>query len=309
MSSARPVFAIVGVGGVGGYFGGCLARAGYDVRFLARGPHLDAIRRDGLSVTTPDGTFRVEVRASDDPAALAPADVVFLCVKLWDTEAAAGSCRPLLGAETAVISLQNGIFAEGLLADVLGRERVMGGLAEVSASITAPGQITKIGPAQRIRFGELDGTPSPRAQRLAEHLSTPGMEGALEADIRTALWTKFIFLTGLSALTALTRRPIGDVRATPETRQLLQAVVGEAYAVGVASGVPLDGGLIASSMARLDALPGEIRASMAVDLAAGRRLELPWLSGAVVDLGARHGIPTPANAFVVAALKLHADGA
>jgi 2-dehydropantoate 2-reductase len=309
MGTAPPSFAFVGAGGVGGYFGGCLARAGYDVAFLARGAHLDAIRHNGLHVEAPDGGFRVDVRASDEPTALPPVDYVFLSVKLWDTEAAARACRPLLGADTAVLSMQNGILAESLLSEVLGNEHVMGGLAEVSASITAPGQVTKLGPAQRIRFGELDGSRSARAERLAEHLAAPGMEGSLEADITSALWAKFIFITGLSALTALTRRPIGDVRSTPETRELLQAVVAEAYAVGVASGVALHEKLVPAAIQKMDALPGEIRASMAIDLAAGRRLELPWLSGAVVRLGATHGVPTPANAFVVAALKLHSEGA
>jgi len=308
MTTAPPTFAFIGAGGVGGYFGACLARAGYGVSFLARGAHLNAIRRDGLRIDAPEGRFVVSVPASDDPSSLPPADFVFLCVKLWDTEAAAAACAPFVARGSAVLSLQNGIHAEGLLVDRLGAEPVMGGIAEVSASVSSPGVITKVGPAQRIRFGELDNSISARAQRLSDHLVQPGIDAAHERDIHAALWTKFIFLTGLSALTALTRRPIGEVRSHPETYQLLETVVTEAYAVGAVTGVGLEAGVVADTMARLNALPPEIFASMALDLAAGRRLELPWLSGAVVQLGAEHAVPTPANAFVVAALKPHAMG-
>lgn len=301
---SKPRFAVVGSGGVGGYFGARLARAGYPTVFLARGAHLAAIRRDGLRVAEPDGGVTLAVEATDDPAGVGPVDFALFAVKLWDTEAAAEQCRPLIGPDTAVVSLQNGVDSEPTLARILGGGHVMAGVAEISAAITAPGTVTRFSPFQRIKAGELLPRDGARLQRLAEACAAAGIGFEQPDDIQAAIWTKFSFLVGLSALTALTRRPIGAVRADPDTRALLRRVVEEAVAVGRAKGKALPADLTDRQMAFMDNLPAEMRASMAMDLEKGQRLELPWLSGAVVRMANELGIEAPANGFVVAALKL-----
>jgi 2-dehydropantoate 2-reductase len=301
-------FAVMGTGGVGGGFGARLARAGFPVSFIARGAHLAAIRADGLRVETPEDGFTVVVPATDDPGGIGPVDFVLFTVKLWDTETAAEAIRPLIGSETAVLCLQNGVEGPEILTRVLGAAHVMGGVAEISATIEAPGVIRQVSDFCRLRFGEMDDRRSARAARLGAALAEAGIEAEHSADIRRTLWLKFVFLTGLSALTTLTRHPIGAVRADPETRALLREVIEEAAAVGRARGVDLGPDDVESRFANYDALPTEMRASMAVDLERGNRLELPWLSGAVVRLGEAAGVATPANRFVTRALALEVTG-
>lgn len=309
MITSRPSFAIMGSGGVGGYFGARLARAGFDTTFVARGVHLRAMRQSGLRVEDTGESFSIPVKATDDPREIGSVDFVLFAVKLWDTADAGVACKPLVGSDTAVISLLNGIDSEEMLESILGRGPVMGGVAEVSATIVAPGYIRKLSQIGLIRFGELDRRRSARAEKLARALSDAGIGADLSADINIAIWNKFVFLTGLSAITALTRHPVGKVRADPDTRDLLTEIMMEALRVGQAAGVPIDDAVVAERLQFIDTLNTEIRASMAVDLIAGRRLELPWLSGAVVRKGAELGIPTPANAFVCKALKLDVMGA
>jgi 2-dehydropantoate 2-reductase len=306
--AAKARFAVMGTGGVGGGFGARLARAGFPVSFVARGAHLAAIRANGLRVEAPEGGFTVRAPATDDPSAIGPVDFVFFTVKLWDSEAAAEAIRPLIGPETAVVSLQNGVEGPEILTRVLGSEHVMGGIAEISATIEAPGVIRQMSGFFRLRFGEMDDRRSARAARLGAALAEAGIDTEQSADIERTIWMKFVFLTGLSALTALTRHPIGAVRANPETRGLLHAVVGEAVAVGRARGVRIGEEDVEARMARIDDLPAAMRASMAIDLERGNRLELPWLSGAVVRLGAAAGVATPANRFVEQALALEVMG-
>jgi 2-dehydropantoate 2-reductase len=308
VDSGSSRFAIIGAGGVGGYFGSCLARAGFDTTFIARGSHLQAIRDNGLRIEDPDETFTVNVGATADPAEIGPVDFILFAVKLWDTEAAALACKPLMGANTALVSLQNGIDQIDVQAAAVGRPHVMGGVAEVSASIAAPGVIRRVGPVATIRFGELSGEQSTRAHALAAVLGKAGIAFEHSPDVNVAMWRKFVFLVGLSASTALTRRTIGEVRGDPDTRALLQQIMSEALQVGQASGVSLADGLVADLLAYIDGLAPAIRASMANDLAAGRRLELPWLSGTVVRKGTTLGVATPANDFVCKALKLEVGG-
>jgi 2-dehydropantoate 2-reductase len=308
MTTSRPSFAIMGSGGVGGYFGARLARAGFDTTFVARGAHLQAMRQSGLRVEDTDESFAVPVKATDDPREIGPVDFVLFAVKLWDTADAGAACKPLVGSDTAVVSLLNGIDSEEMLESILGRGHVMGGVAEVSATIAAPGSIKKFSQIGLIRFGELDRRRSARAEKLARALSDAGISADLSVDINVAIWNKFVLITGVSAMTALTRHPIGKVRADPDTRDLLKDIMMEALRVAQAAGVPIEDAVIAERLQFLDSLPAEIRASMAVDLIAGRRLELPWLSGAVVRKGAELGIPTPVNAFVCKALKLDVMG-
>jgi len=309
MITSRPSFAIMGSGGVGGYFGARLARAGFDTTFVARGAHLRAMRESGLRVEDTGESFSVPAKATDNPREIGPVDFVLFAVKLWDTADAGGACKPLVGSDTAVVSLLNGIDSEEMLESILGRGHVMGGVAEVSATIAAPGSIKKLSQIGLIRFGELDRRRSVRAEKLGRALSDAGIGADLSVDINIAIWNKFVFLTGLSAMTALTRHPIGKVRADSDTRDLLKEIMMEALRVGQAAGVPIDDAVIDERLQFIGTLAPEIRASMAIDLIAGRRLELPWLSGAVVRKGAELGIPTPANAFVCKALKLDVMGA
>ncbi len=304
-----PRFAIMGSGGVGGYFGACLARAGADVTFVARGAHLQAMQQDGLGIEAPDGsTEHHRVRATDDPGVIGHVDFVLFSVKLWDTMTAGAACKPLLASDTAVVSLQNGVNAERDLSAVLGPQHVMGGVTEIFATIAAPGLIQRRSPFARLRFGETDKRRTPRAEKLAAALAVPGIDVEHSPDIELALWEKFLLLVGVSALTALTRQPISVVREDPDTRALLVQVMTEVYEVGRARGIAFDDGIVQTRLGFIDQMHADARASMAHDLAAGRRLELPWLSGAVIDMGEEAGVPTPANWFVNAALKHSADG-
>ena len=302
-------FAIMGSGGVGGYFGGRLAQASVDVSLIARGPHLAAICERGLRINSPLGDAHIQpVRATDRPADIGPVDYVLFATKLWDTESAGAACRPLIGKETAVISLQNGVNAEDQLIRILGADHVMGGVAAISAYIGAPGVIDHANDFAVISFGEMDGARTARAERLMAAFEAAGIEARMPRDMAKTIWLKFISLVGLSALTSLTRKTIGPVREDPECRALLTQVMAETVAVARAHGVALDGDAAADMFAFIDKLPAAMTSSMAVDLARGNRLELDWLSGAVARRGRDHGIATPANDFIIAALKLSASG-
>ena len=307
--SMRTRFAIMGSGAVGGYFGGRLAAAGFDVAFIARGAHLAAIRARGLAIESALGDVRIDpAKATDTPAEVGPVDVVLFATKLWDTESAGAAYRPLIGPQTAVISLQNGVEAEARLAAILGPAHVMGGVAQIAAAIAAPGRIEHTGGFANIIFGEIDGRRTARAEALLAALTEAGIGAALADDIVKAIWEKFVFLVGLSGVTGVTRRTIGPIREEPRSRALLTEIVAETAAVARAGGVALDDGVVAERLAFIDGLPAAMTSSMARDLTRGTRLELDWLSGAVVRLGRERGVDTPANAFVTAALALSARG-
>ena len=306
----RPRFAIMGSGGVGGYFGGRLADAGFDVGFIARGAHLAAIREAGLRINSPLGDAHIQpCQATDRPADIGAVDYVLFATKLWDTESAGAACRPLIGPETAVISLQNGVDAEDQLSQILGPDHVMGGVAAISAVIGAPGVIDHASDFATIFFGERDGAASARAERLLAALVEAGIDAKMPGDIAKTIWLKFIFLVGLSALTSLTRKTIGPSREDPECRALLTQVLAETAAVARAQGIKLDDDVAGERLAFMDKLPAAMTSSMAGDLARGNRLELDWLSGAVVRMGRERGVATPANGFINTALKLSAAGA
>ncbi len=301
--------AVIGTGGVGGVFGAALARAGAAVTFVARGAHLAAIRARGLRVEGGRGETLVQpARVTDTPASIGPVDLVLFCVKLWDVESAGEAIRPLIGSATAVIPLQNGIDASARLAPILGKSAVMGGVAQVSAAIAEPGVIRQTGILQRLIFGELDGRASPRGERFLALCRQAELDAMLTSDIRRALWEKFTLLVAMSGITAVTRLPVGKLRDDPDIVALYRAVMGEVIAVGRASGVRLPDDLVEKRMADVFAFPTGGRASMAVDLERGNRIELPWLAGAVVALGREHGVPTPANATIYAALKPYVNG-
>ena len=298
----------MGSGGVGGYFGARLWQAGYDTSFIARGAHLDAMRTTGLRIEGPDESFTLPVNATDNPSEIDPVDFVLFAVKLWDTESASAALPPIMGQHSAVLSLQNGVDSENVLRVLLGENRILGGVAEISATIAHPGVIKRVSPFARVRLGELNGKRSSRCTQLTAALVGAGIEVEHTDDITRAIWTKFLFLVGLSALTTLTCQPIGRIREDPDTRGLFEQVLAEVLAVAQAKGIALPDGIIAERMQFTDNLPGEFMASMAQDLERGNRLELDWLSGTVVRLGKEFAVPTPANDFVYTALKLHKDG-
>ena len=302
--------AVIGAGGVGGPFGAALAKAGGDVTFLARGAHLAAMRTRGLSVLGPRGDLHLgSVQATDEPAGIGPVDLVLFCVKLWDVESAGAAIRPLVGPDTAVIPVQNGIDASDRLIPILGKDAVMGGVAQISATVAEPGVIRQTGTFMRLVFGELDGHPSPRGAAFHSQCQSAGFDSVNSNEILTALWEKFVLLATNSSVVALTRLPFGKLRDDPEVFALFERGVAEVAAVGRARGVRLPADLEARMLQTTRNLPPEMLPSMAVDLLRGNRLELPWLAGKVVALGRELGVPTPTYDVMYAALKPYANGA
>ncbi|HUP28849.1 MAG TPA: 2-dehydropantoate 2-reductase [Usitatibacter sp.] len=302
--------AMMGSGGVGGFFGAHLARTGCDVTFIARGAHLQAMRERGLTVESPaQGDIHIPgVKVTDDPASVGVVDIVILSVKLWDTESAARSIAPMVGPATGVLSLQNGVIKDDILRRVFPAQQVMGGVAYVATTVARPGVIHQTGTMQRIVVGEYDQATSERARFLYQALLAAGITAELSADVRRSLWEKYVFLVGLSGTTATTRLPLGAVRANPRTRAFLQDLMQETVTVGRAHGVALPEDYARQRMAFADTLPYDMTSSMHHDLQRGNPLEVEWLSGGVVQLGQVKGIETPVNRGVWDALALHAQG-
>jgi 2-dehydropantoate 2-reductase len=299
---------VVGAGGVGGYFGGRLAAAG-EVAFVARGSHLAALRSEGLRIESPLGAVHLPaVRATDAPSELGPCDLVLLCVKLRDSADAIASIRPLVGPQTAVISFQNGVQKDEALRDAFGAQAVMGGVGYIASHIGRPGVIVHTGTMQRLVFGEFDGSRSARAVALLDACTRAGIDAQLSDDIRKAIWEKFVFLVGLSATTATMRTTIGPIRRDARARAFLLDVMREVVAVGRASQVSLPADYAEQRLTFVDGLPETMTSSMHHDLNAGKPLEVSWLSGGVVQLGARVGVDTPLNRAVWAILALHEHG-
>jgi 2-dehydropantoate 2-reductase len=296
--------AIVGAGGVGAGFGVALAKAGADVTFIARGSHLAAMRSDGLKIRSDRGEFHpAAVTSTDDPAAIGTVDIVLFCVKLWDVESAGQHIKPLIGADTAVIPLQNGIDAAERLIPILGNTAVMGGVAQISASIIAPGVIQQVGTFMHMIFGELDGRRSRRSEDFLEMCRMTGFDATLSDQILTELWMKFILLASNASITAATRQPIGRLRNDPDINPIVTAAYQEAIDVGRAKGIHIPANAIDKFAEFVNHAPPAMKASMAIDLERGNRLELPWLSGKVVELGRELGVPTPTHATLYAILK------
>ena len=301
-------FVMMGSGGVGGYYGARLAQAGHEVTFVARGSHADAMKRDGLRVRSELGDAVVKpARVVADPAEAGMADAVIVAVKLWDSEAAAQAIRPIVGPRTMAVSLQNGVDKDDVLSAAVGAERVIGGMTHIAAVIAEPGVIGHTGKLQRITVGELSGGTSARVDALVAALQGAKIEAVVSPNIRQATWEKFIFLTAISGMTALTRRPVGDVRANPATRAMLLAALEETASVAIAEGIELPAELPQKLLTMIDGLAPAMLASMAQDLLRGRRLELDWLSGAVVRRAQKHGLAVPAHRAIYAGLVLHAN--
>ena len=305
--------AVIGAGGVGAAFGAALAaagaNAGTEVHFVARGAHLRAMREGGLRIEGGRGTTVVRpARATDDPASIGAVDVVLFCVKLWDVEAAGAAIRPLLGPATAVIPLQNGIDAADRLIPILGARAVMGGVAQISATIAEPGVIRQTGTFMRLVFGELDGGRSARGEAFLNLCRQAGFDASLSEHILTDLWMKFILLASNAAITAATRTPLGVLRDDPDIEPLFARAYAEVAAVGRAKGIAIPEDAVERTVGFNRAAPPAMMASMAHDLIRGSRIELPWLSGKVVSLGRELGVPTPVHETLHAVLKPFVDG-
>jgi len=300
--------AIFGSGGVGGYFGGKLAASGEDVTFLARGAHLAAMQSEGLRITSPLGDVHVaKVQATDRPQAIGPVDVVLFTVKLYDVDTAAATLAPLIGPNTVVITLQNGVDAMDMVAKHVGADHVAGGAAYIVVVIDTPGHLRHT-TAQQLVFGERDGTRSDRLIAFEQAGIRAGFQAQASDDVQAVLWTKFVRLATWSGMTTVTRSPMGVVRDTPATFEMMMAAIDEVIAVGKAKGVNFPPDLMEGTLKLIKNFPASSKSSMLEDIERGRRLELPWLSGAVVRIGKEVGVPTPIHQFITTVLTPFVDG-
>ena len=300
--------AVMGSGGLGGYFGARLALGGADVHFIARGKHLQALRGEGLRVEGPEPMQLARVDATDDPRSVGVVDVAMLCVKLWDTEAALEQMRPLVGPQTAIVSFQNGVLKDEVIRAAYGAGQVMGGVGYIAATVERPGVIRQTGPMQRLLFGEFDGSRSARGEALLAACLAGGIKAELSDDIAREIWQKFVFLAAFSGATTTMRKPIGPIRENAQTRAFLRDVMREAVAVGRAHGANLAEDFADVRLKLADDVAWDMTSSMHHDLERGNPLEVRWLAGAVVELGRARGVATPLNRAIADILALHADG-
>jgi 2-dehydropantoate 2-reductase len=299
----------MGAGGVGGFYGGRLARGGEDVTFIARGPHLAALQSSGLRIESATvGDFTVPgVQATDDPASVGPVDLIWMTIKAYDLESAARQVQPMVGPETVVIPLLNGVeIAEGIGA-VLGAEHMMGGAVAVSASIAEPGLIRHVA-MDRLMFGELGGGSSDRAEAIQQVMTGAGIESVLSEHIQKDIWMKFLRLNTYAGIAALTRLPLGPTLEDADVREMALACFNETEAIARAKGVAVDEGFGEVIIADAQGPLAHLKPSMLLDLERGRRMELEVFQGTTVRMGKELGVPTPVNQFIYAALKLHAEG-
>lgn len=298
--------AIVGAGAVGGYFGARLARAGQDVALVARGAHLDAIRRDGLQVKSPAlGDFVARVTASADPRDIGPVDLAVFAVKTYDNPSALPLLAPLVGPDTAVLTLQNGIDSAGDVAAAVGEARVLGGTTYVATAVTAPGVITQTGTHRSIIFGEAFGDRrviSPRVAALADVMRPADIQVTPVADARVPIWDKFVYLAPFAGFTGGARLPIGPIWQRPHVREMFYAAAREVAAIAAAEGVTISADRFETLDAYMNGIPPTTRSSLLIDLEAGKRIEVEALHGAALRRAAAHGIPTPVLATLYAVL-------
>jgi 2-dehydropantoate 2-reductase len=297
-------------GAVGGYFGARMADAGHDVFFIARGAHLQAIKKNGLKIESVHGDLHLpKPNVTDDPAKVGPVDIVLFAVKLWDTEQAAEAARPLMGPDSRLITFQNGVDSLDRVSAVLGADRTVGGATYIATTIAAPGVVKHSSQFARMVVGRPDKKPDAKLQAFVDAAKAAKLDITLSSDIERELWQKFIFLTAMAGSTASLRSAIGPIRADSELRAYFRALMEEAFAVGKAKGIALDHAYIDERMAFLmDKVEPGMKASMAHDLERGNRLELDWLAGKVRALGRQYGIATPASDTVYTVLKLSRMG-
>jgi 2-dehydropantoate 2-reductase len=301
--------AIIGAGGVGGYLAARLAAGGLDITLIARGPRLTAIRSAGLLIENPLGDVAVKgIRATDDPREVGPTDFVIITVKLWDMDPAVQAIKPIVTPQTAVVSFQNGVQKTDVLQVAFGAEHVLGGIAQISVSMVRPGVIRQAGEWHKFTVGSFAGQDPGRARALVDAFTHADIHAVLSSNIEKDMWEEYALVVGVSALTAATRQPIGPIRENPRSRELLLDVMREVVAVGQARGIDLPTDVAEHQLAIIDTLPPGLRASMAIDVERGNRLELAWLSGGVVTLGREAGVPTPVNRAIADILSLYAEG-
>jgi 2-dehydropantoate 2-reductase len=295
--------AVIGAGGVGGFFGGRLAKAGHDVTFIVRGQTLATLKENGLRIESIEGDFKIpEVKATDDPASAGTFDAVLLAVKAWQVEDAAELARPLLGPDTPVVPLQNGIDAPDRIAPIVGREHAVGGLCAIVSFVLGPGYIRHTGAKPLVVFGELDGRVSPRLEALRDAFLGAGITCEIPPDIRRSMWTKFLFIAPMSGIGAMTRVPIGAWRTTPATRALAVAAVKEIIALATARGISLGDDAVERTMERYDGLQPDSTASLQRDVMAGKPSELEAQIGAVVSMARAAGVAVPIHETIYACL-------
>lgn len=299
----------MGSGGVGGYFGGLLARGGEDVTFIARGAHLEAIQKNGLQVRSAVGEFHVRPKATHDPAAVGPVDLVLFCVKAYDTEAAGQQVRPMIGPQTTVLCLLNGVDNEEKLEAILGEDHVIAGVVHILSTISAPGVISQTAGPRSIKLGEKDGRITPRVERILSVLKGAGIQAEISTQIQVDLWEKFLFICAHGGVTALGRLSVGEILACPETAVFYRGVMEEVAAVGRAKRVALPADAVDRALAFARGLQPGMRSSLAHDLSQGNRLEVETLAGSVVRYGREVGVPTPFSFAIYACLKPHHDKA
>ena len=296
-------------GAVGGYFGGRMAAAGHDVSFIARGAHLAAIRENGLKIESVLGDLQLhQVTATDNPANVGPVDIVLFAVKLWDTEKVAEFAKPLVGPRTRVITFQNGVDSVERIAPILGAEQTAAGTAYIASVLGGPGVVRHTSTFAKLICGRIDGKPDAALQAFGDAAKAAGIDIQVTAAMNVERWQKFIFLSSLAGIGCATRMPLGKILADPDTHAFYRRLMEECFAVGRASGAAIPDGFVDDRMTFSENAPPTMKASMLHDLEAGNRLELDWLTGAVVSLGRKHGVSTPASEGVYTMVKLHRMG-
>jgi 2-dehydropantoate 2-reductase len=302
--------AVMGAGAIGSYFGGRLAASGEEVHFIGRGsPHLQAMKQKGLKIISHHGDAYVpEINTTTDPKSVGPVDMILFCVKLWDLDTAAEQIKPMLKPGTAVYSFQNGIYAEGRLAELLGDEHVIGGYAATPTTVTEPGTVKQFGEWCTLGFGELDNRRTPRIEEFLRVCQRARIDSLIEPDTLAALWMKFIFITTHSGATSFCRSTEGPIRSDFWGRRMLQGLAQEGTSIARAKGINIAATNAYHVLEQIDELPPDGQGSMYTDLQRGNRLELEWLNGLMVKLGEEVGIPTPCHTAVMMALNLHAMG-
>ena len=291
--------AVFGAGGIGGYLGGRLAQAGEDVSVIARGGHLAAIRENGLKVDSVDGDFVFKPSiATDDPGEVGPVDVVILGVKAWQVTEAAEAMRPMVGPETCVLPLQNGVEATGQLSAVLGDGVALGGISGISGFIVGPGHIRNDASGPFLRFGEMNNQLSPRVERLSQAINRTGIKAEIPSNIESDIWWKLMFICASAGVGTVTRTPTGVWRSLPETWQMAVQIVREVESVAIAKGIDLAGNEAEAAISLLEKRPPNATSSLSIDIMGGRPSELEAQIGVVVHLGKETGVPTPVSGFI-----------
>ena len=302
-------FAIMGAGAIGCYFGARLSAAGEEVHFISRGAHLAAMRKNGLKIESDRGNLHLtNPLLTDNPATVGPVDYILFCVKLWDIDATSESIKPLIKNGTAILSLQNGVYAEGRLVELLGPEYVIGGSAYTPATIIEPGLVRQYGKLAKLEFSELNNVRTSRIEFLYKACLDSGIDAEIPADIEASLWSKFVTITTLSGATSLCRSTIGPIRSNSWGLNLIKSLANETIEIAKAKGIKLDPEYANIVFERMMNFPPDTQGSMATDLHKGARLELEWLNGMVSKFGLELGIPTPANDAVMMGLSVHAMG-